>query len=98
MINSNSSIVLKIFTRACLGIWLLCLFVRPPCSSAWQRAAGPLQTRWAKDVSPKNAHPEYPRPQMTRKDWLNLNGLWDLAITPRDAPMPKQFQTEILVP
>ena len=41
-------------------------------------------TRWAKDVSPDNAHPEYPRPQMVREDWLNLNGLWDYAIRPRE--------------
>ena len=37
-------------------------------------------TRWAKDVSPKNALPEYPRPQMVRPDWLNLNGLWDIRL------------------
>src|SRR5207247_8833093 len=37
-------------------------------SEPWHAAAGPLKTRWAKDVSPKNAHPEYPRPQMVRKD------------------------------
>src|SRR3989442_8941119 len=43
----------------------------------WQPAKGPLMTRWAKDVSPRNAHTEYPRPQMVRKDWENLNGLWD---------------------
>src|SRR2546429_472078 len=66
--------------------------------SSWQPASGPLQTRWAKDVSPKHPHAEYPRPQMTRKEWLNLNGLWDLAITARDAPKPESFQTQILVP
>jgi len=37
-------------------------------------------TRWAKDVSPNNALPEYPRMQMVRKDWLNLNGLWDIKL------------------
>ena len=52
---------------------------------AWQPGQGPLKTRWAKEVSPENAHPEYPRPQMVRKEWLNLNGLWDFAITPKDA-------------
>ena len=54
-------------------------------------APAPLLTRWAKDVSPTNAHPEYPRPQMVRKDWLNLNGLWDFA--PDGAPAG-----QILVP
>src|SRR5437899_2871140 len=64
----------------------------------WQPAPGPLKTRWAKDVSPRNAHPEYPRPQMVRKDWLNLNGLWELAITSKDAAKPDSFTSEILVP
>ena len=40
----------------------------------------PLKTRWAKDVTPDNAWAEYPRPQMVRKEWRNLNGLWDYAI------------------
>jgi beta-galactosidase/beta-glucuronidase len=64
----------------------------------WQQAQGPLKTRWAQDVSPENAHPEYPRPQMVRHEWLNLNGLWDLAITPKDATTPNEFQSQILVP
>ena len=73
------------------------------CASAWaagdswQQAQGPLKTRWAKDVSPANAHPEYPRPQMVREDWLNLNGLWVLAITSKDATRAT-FGTQILVP
>ena len=37
-------------------------------------------TRWAKDVSPDKVHPEYPRPQVVREKWVNLNGLWDYAI------------------
>jgi len=58
----------------------------------------PIQTRWAKDVSPEDALPEYPRPQMTRPNWTNLNGLWDYAITVKDAPVPTQYDGKILVP
>jgi hypothetical protein len=73
------------------------------CSAAasaadWQPAKGPLMTRWAKDVSPKNAHPEYPRPQMVREKWQNLNGLWSYAITAKDAPQPASWDGQILVP
>jgi beta-galactosidase/beta-glucuronidase len=64
----------------------------------WQPAQGPLMTRWAKDVSPKNAHPEYPRPQMVRKEWRNLNGQWDYAIRPKDESQPAAFDGKILVP
>src|SRR6266481_4319849 len=64
----------------------------------WQPAKGPLTTRWARDISPKNALPEYPRPQMVRKDWQNLNGLWDYAIRPRKEGQPSTFDGKILVP
>jgi beta-galactosidase/beta-glucuronidase len=60
-------------------------------------ADGPLKTRWAKDVSPKNAWPEYPRPQFVRHDWLSLNGIWELAICSKDAK-PEAYTSQILVP
>ena len=50
----------------------------------WKPALGPLATRWTRDVSPDNAHREYPRPQMVRQEWLNLNGLWELAVTGKE--------------
>ena len=65
--------------------------VLPAGAAEWQPAAGPLKTRWAKDVSPANALPEYPRPQLVRKDWLNLNGLWDVKLG-------DGTETRILVP
>jgi len=68
----------------------------PP--APWQPAAGPLMTRWAKDVSPSRVLPEYPRPQLVRADWLTLNGLWDYAIRPRGESRPAAFDGSILVP
>jgi len=56
------------------------LFLSNVRADDWKPAAGPLKTRWVKDVSEKNALPEYPRPQMVRKDWLNLNGVWDIKL------------------
>jgi hypothetical protein len=66
----------------------------------WKPAAGPLMTRWAKDVSPETVHPDYPRPQMVRKDWKNLNGLWQLAFAKEgeDPPVGKELSEQILVP
>lgn len=64
----------------------------------WQPAQGRLMTRWAKDVKPERVHPEYPRPQMVRPDWLNLNGLWDYAIRGKDEPQPTSWDGQILVP
>jgi hypothetical protein len=61
-------------------------------------AAEPLVTRWAKDVSQESPWPEYPRPQLVRSDWQNLNGSWDLTITSADAERPTEFREKILVP
>jgi hypothetical protein len=67
-------------------------------AAQWQPAKGPLMTRWAKDVTPENVWPQYPRPQMVRDNWTNLNGLWDYAITPVDAGRPQNWDGKILVP
>ena len=64
----------------------------------WQPAAAPLMTQWAKDVTPDRVWPEYPRPQMVRDQWQNLNGLWDYAIRPREEQQPTSWDGKILVP
>ena len=64
----------------------------------WHPVPGPLLTRWSAEVNPTNAHSEYPRPQLTRPEWLNLNGLWDFAIQPMNVGRPTNFQGQILVP
>ncbi len=74
------------------------LFARPIFAQPWQMAKIPVQTRWAKEVSPTNALPEYPRPQMVRQSWQNLNGVWDYAIADQNAPQPAAFGGQILVP
>ncbi|MBW8683393.1 glycoside hydrolase family 2 protein [Chitinophaga rhizophila] len=66
--------------------------------SDWQMQPVAIQTRWAKDVSPDNVLPEYPRPQMVRQQWSNLNGRWQYAITPKEATAPATFDGTILVP
>ena len=63
----------------------------------WKPVEGRIMTKWAEQVSPENALPEYPRPQMVRADWQNLNGLWDYAIVPY-GETPAQYDGKILVP
>ncbi len=73
----------------------------PARGADWAPAKGPLMTKWAKDVSPDSVLPEYPRPQLVRKDWLNLNGLWQMAIgqdAKESAPTGKELGGTILVP
>ena len=57
-----------------------------------------LMTRWGRDVTPDNAWRSYPRPQLKRERWLNLNGLWDYAIAKAAAPQPARMDGQILVP
>ncbi|MEU4563200.1 LamG-like jellyroll fold domain-containing protein [Actinoplanes sp. NPDC023936] len=38
-----------------------------------------LTTPWGDRVDERHPLPEYPRPQLIRKDWLNLNGQWEFA-------------------
>lgn len=57
-----------------------------------------MLTRWGRDIDRDAVLDDYPRPQMARDDWLNLNGAWQYAITPKTAPPPTEWQGEILVP
>jgi predicted amidohydrolase YtcJ len=69
-------------------------------ASGWKPAKGPLMTKWAKDVLPELALPEYPRPQMVRGQWRNLNGLWQFAFAKEgeEPPVGKELGERILVP
>lgn len=64
----------------------------------WQYAGNKIKTPWAEQIDPANPLPEYPRPQMEREQWLNLNGLWDYAILEKGGNMPVEFDGKILVP
>jgi beta-galactosidase/beta-glucuronidase len=58
-----------------------------------------LITKWGEHVTPENAWTEYPRPQMQRDNWQNLNGHWDYAITPaKQVDVPHEWSGKILVP
>ena len=69
----------------------------------WHPKPALLPTPWTKLVGPDNALPDYPRPQMVRSGWLNLNGVWSYlgrssgALLP--APPPSgAYREQILVP
>jgi beta-galactosidase/beta-glucuronidase len=56
------------------------------------------KTPWTDRVDPELPWPEYPRPQMVRERWENLNGYWEYAIAPKSAAQPSTFEGRILVP
>ena len=66
-----------------------------------QKAPVPsIMTPWGEKVTSENAWTEYPRPQMVRANWVNLNGDWDYAITcvTNTAGRPTQWEGKIRVP
>jgi len=67
-------------------------------TSQWSKKQSRMQTPWFDEVDPDNALPEYPRPQMIRKEWINLNGLWDYQIASKDIEEVSEYRGKILVP
>lgn len=64
----------------------------------WKPVEGNLTTEWTSKVTPENVWQEYPRPQLVREKWMNLNGLWEYAIRAKEEEKPAQFDGKILVP
>ena len=63
----------------------------------WAPVGENIKSPWAEELNPAAPLPEYPRPQMVRADWMNLNGLWNYAITESSADYLKA-DGKILVP
>ena len=77
----------------------------PEQATVWNGKVAPLATPWTAEVSPRNALPEYPRPQLARPSpehpqWMSLNGLWQYA--PDDGqgkpPFGRTLKGQVLVP
>ena len=88
MINLKQSLMIAV--SLCLGTFSFAGNPHP--------AGNRIRTQWADEVSPTNSHPEYPRPQMVRKDWMSLNGLWNYSILPKKSGKPSAYDGRILVP
>jgi galactose mutarotase-like enzyme len=84
--------------RPALALLSLALAAAPPARLAAQDSLPTLQTRWAREVGAGPVLPEYPRPQLVRPAWRNLNGWWDYAITAKDADRPAAWDGRIRVP
>ncbi len=56
-----------------------------------------LTTPFSEHLDKNNILQEYPRPNLKRKSYINLNGYWDYAIT-NTSNMPHVFDGKILVP
>lgn len=71
----------------------------PPAKRSTQPLVSELITKWGAEITAENAWTEYPRPQLRRKQWQNLNGHWDYAITSSEqTKTPSDWTGKILVP
>lgn len=55
-----------------------------------------MKTIWGETLDAQAVLQEYPRPQMVRESYENLNGFWDYAIT--NGSRPETWDGKILVP
>ncbi|MBU3743939.1 MAG: beta-galactosidase, partial [Sediminibacterium sp.] len=74
-----------------LLILLLIFVLSNGYSQDWHPAGNKIATPWANQVNPSLPLPEYPRPQMVRSTWQNLNGLWDYSIQPKGSNIPTTY-------
>lgn len=81
-----------------MRILLLAWLAAASFAADWKVADSPLTTAWTASVKPDSPLPEYPRPQLVRANWTNLNGLWDYAIRPKGEARPAAFEGKLLVP
>ena len=82
-------------------VWFLTILFQVSIysQSTWKIAGDKIITTWAEKVNPENPLPDYPRPQLVRESWTNLNGLWQYSILPKDQQsIPTTTQGSILVP
>lgn len=84
-----------------VGVLIAATTVVPAAHAAeWVPKTPPLTTPWTSQVSPNNALPEYPRPQLVRTEWQNLNGVWEFAGAPNltSPPFGRPLAEGVLVP
>ena len=64
----------------------------------WTPKGDRIKTKWGINLDPNNVWKEYPRPQLERKEWINLNGFWLYSITEIGMTKPKKADGNILIP
>ena len=70
----------------------------PVIKKVYRPASNNITTTWGDHINPDDVLSEYPRPQLVRDRWQNLNGLWQYAIREDCDPLPRVWDGDILVP
>lgn len=94
MISMNQ-LRLLIAGTVCLFLSLVSVAQEPTGQEVLQYS---MSSKWTEEVNAEHPWDQYPRPQLRRDQWTNLNGQWDYAITERSEQPPRQYDGKILVP
>jgi len=89
--------------RLCLLAVATLMALSEACAAEWQRLSARLMTPWGETIDPENVWQEYPRPQLVRDNWMNLNGVWDYFRRTNSVKLTyeetaSRFTQKILVP
>jgi len=84
--------------RKTIYLLILTALVYSAAAQSWHPAGDRIKTSFSGNINPASPLPEYPRPQIERNLWLNLNGMWDFAIVAKGSNAPSAFDGKILVP
>ncbi|MDR0863884.1 MAG: hypothetical protein LBO74_02995 [Candidatus Symbiothrix sp.] len=92
----------KFYPLLLLCSFILCSFTAN-AQAEWKKKEASIMTPWSENIHPDALFNEYPRPQMVRDNWVNLNGIWDFA---KNSNNPKigsytdftNYSKKILVP
>lgn len=93
----------EIFIASALVLLLIAVPIallrrREPKRTLAKRVLRPLLTPWGEKLDRDAPLPEYPRPQLRRESFFNLNGRWQYAIRPGKEAEPAAYDGEIIVP
>ena len=86
-------------TKKIIAVAAMALLIGSQQAGAqWIPVGDKIKTAWVEKVNPKMPWNVYPRPQLKRTQWVNLNGLWNYAIKDLQSSEPASFDGKILVP
>ena len=97
--KSDASFMMRLRIVVLLCISSVGLGLLASAVDAQQASAPQLSTEWTAQVNRSAPSPEYPRPQLQRDNWENLNGSWDYAVRSRElTTAPETYDGKIVVP
>jgi len=88
------------FLKLPFYVTALCLSITFMQAADWKMGKANLMTQYASTIDTANVLGEYPRPQMVRQNWMNLNGIWQFqpGVSATESVPAGKLSRKILVP